>query len=104
MKLRVAILSVAACIVAPGTVAAQPPNLTYGTWKRDQPTRLGAVSPSLWIRMDTVGTWVLVAGSPADVYRKALLAHVSLKLKTPLQDSISVKGCTDCFHVAAAGE
>ncbi len=62
--------------------------MRYGGWQRSQPAQLGAFGPTVWIRMDTVGTWVLVPGSPAEVFRKTRHVYETLKLKAPLVDSV----------------
>jgi hypothetical protein len=90
MKLRLAFLALIGCLTSPGHLAGQQPtDMRYSGWQRSQPQSLGAISPTAWIRMDTVGTWVLVPGSPADVYRKALHVYGTLKLKVPLADTTS---------------
>ena len=93
MKQRLALLALVACLVPPGDLAAQAPTspntMRYSGWQRTQPQRLGAFSTTTWIRMDTVGTWVLVPGSPADVYRNVRSVYKTLKLEAPLVDSTS---------------
>ncbi len=52
-------------------------------------TKLTAFGPTIWVRMDTVGTWVLVPGSTREVYNKTVYAYTTLKIKTNLADSLT---------------
>ena len=90
MKQRLALLALIAMPdAARGLAGQQPTDLRYSGWQRSQPQSLGAFGPTVWIRMDTVSTWLLVPGNPADVYRKVRSVYETLKLKAPLVDSTS---------------
>lgn len=67
-----------AIIMAPGLSAQQK-----------QGTQLRIAGPTTWVRIDTVGTWVLVPGSTAHVYHAAGEAYKLLKVKTDLVDSLA---------------
>lgn len=54
-----------------------------------QPTRLTAFGPELWVRMDTVTNWILVPGSSQESFRKTHHAYTTLKIKTDLVDSLT---------------
>jgi hypothetical protein len=87
-QLRFVLLALIGCLLQPGVLAAQSPTeMRYGGWQRSQPAQLGAFGPTVWIRMDTVGTWVLVPGSPAEVFRRVRHVYETMKLKAPLVDS-----------------
>jgi len=88
MKQDFAVFALVACLVPPGDLAAQTPSeMRYSGWQRSQPAQLGAFGPTVWIRMDTVNTWVLVPGRPAEVFRKTRHVYETMKLKAPLVDS-----------------
>jgi hypothetical protein len=90
MKITIAALVVSALILPGGALTAQAPtNMQYNGWKRDRPTQLGTISPEVWIRMDTVSAWVLVPGTPQEVFRKAQYVYGSLKIKVTHADSVS---------------
>jgi hypothetical protein len=49
--------------------------------------QLKLAGPTLWIRMDTVSTAVLVPGTTAEVFRQTGEAYKSMKIKTNLADT-----------------
>ena len=49
--------------------------------------QLKLAGPTIWIKMDTVSAWVLVPGSPMEVFRKTGEAYKALKIPTNLADS-----------------
>lgn len=53
-----------------------------------QGTQLKIAGPTVWVRIDTVGTWVLVPGSTNEVYRAAAEAYKGLKINIDLLDSL----------------
>ncbi len=57
--------------------------------QQKQGTQLRIAGPTTWVRIDTVGTWVLVPGSTAQVYHAAAEAYKSLKVKIDLLDSLA---------------
>src|SRR5262245_33307413 len=74
----------------------------YNGWQRDKPLPLAGVRPDVWIKMDTVSTWAMVAGSPKEVFRKAQYVYGSMKLKTTLTDSVGgIMGNTGFNHSGA---
>jgi len=90
MKRRIALVPTLVLCVIASELAAQAGNTGYnGSWRRDRPAQLGTVSPDAWIRMDTVSNWVLVPGTPQDVYRKVQYIYGSLKIKLTHSDSVS---------------
>jgi hypothetical protein len=57
--------------------------------QQKQGTQLKIAGPTTYVRIDTVGTWVLVPGSTAKVFQAAADAYQSLKVKTDLVDSLA---------------
>jgi hypothetical protein len=102
-----AALTLLAQLSAVGLLAAQTPQSVpggYASWQRATPTHLGAFSTTTWLRMDTVTTWVLVGGSPPDVYRRARKTYESLKIKVNHADSMTgLVGNTGFNHTGAIG-
>ena len=93
MKPRVTLFaSLVFTVMASGLAAKQqsPTSMPggYSSWKRDMPTQLGTISPEVYIRMDTVTSWLVVPGNPREVYRRVRQAYDALKLKVTLSDSI----------------
>ena len=107
MKLHLPVLALLAQLgMAAGLAAQAPTGMRYNSWKRDQPAHLGTISPDVYIRMDTVSNWVLVPGTPAEVFRRAQTVYGTLKLKLTLTDSTNgVLGNPGLTHTGAfAGE
>ena len=72
------LLFLASLASAPGLAAQEKPA-----------TQLKIAGPTTWVRIDTVGTWVVAPGSTAEVYVAARAAYNSLKVKIDLVDSLS---------------
>ena len=90
MKHTLAILAVSALFSPAGHLTAQgPTNMQYNGWRRDKPTNFGTISPDTKIRMDTVSTWVLVPGTPLEVFHKARRVYESMKVKITHADSVN---------------
>ncbi len=90
MKLALATLVASALVLPPGRLTAQTPtNMQYNGWRRDKPTSFGTISPDTKIRMDTVSTWVLVPGTPLEVFHKAQGVYGSMKVKVTYADSVN---------------
>jgi len=51
-------------------------------------TQLKIAGPTVWVRIDTVGTWVLVPGSTNEVYRTASETYKALKISIDMVDSL----------------
>lgn len=66
-----------ALAAVPASIAAQ------------QGTQLKIAGATMWVRIDTVGTWVLVPGTTSQVYRATGEAYQELKIKTDLRDSLT---------------
>ncbi len=49
--------------------------------------QLKLAGPTIWVKMDTVSSWVLVPASAMDVFRKAGEAYKALKIPTNFADS-----------------
>ena len=106
MQTRTALLTILTLLQA-GVIAAQAPaptNMRYSSWQRATPTHLGAFSATTWLRMDTVTTWVMVAGSPGDLFQRARQAYETLKIKVNHADSLTgLVGNTGFNHTGALG-
>src|SRR4026207_739604 len=91
MKSTLAALVASALVFFPaGRLTAQAPaNMQYNGWRRDKPTSFGTISPDTRIRMDTVSTWVLVPGTPLEVFHKAQGVYGSMKVKITHADSVN---------------
>ena len=92
MTRKLATVALLACVVSAGRLPAQTPapaQMQYSGWMRATPTHLGAFGPTTWLRMDTVTNWVMMPGSPGEVYRKSMAAYGALKLKLTMQDSLT---------------
>ena len=89
------------CAVAGLAAQASPQGVPggYSAWQRATPTNLSAFSSTTWLRMDTVTTWVLVGGTPLEVFRKTRQSYESLKLKVNHIDSTTgIVGNTGFNH------
>jgi len=51
-------------------------------------TQLKIAGPTIWVRIDTVGTWVLVPGSTNEVYHATSEAYKALKISIDMVDSL----------------
>ena len=91
MKSTLAALVASVLVFFPtGRLTAQAPtNMQYNGWRRDKPTSFGTISPDTRIRMDTVSTWVLVPGTPLEVFHKAQGVYGSMKVKINHADSVN---------------
>lgn len=62
---------------------------TVPTLSAQQGTPLKIAGPTIWVRIDTVGTWVLVPGSTNQVYHATSEAYKALKIKIDMVDSLT---------------
>ena len=70
-------------MLAPLTLLMAPPLVAQ------QGTQLRIAGPTTWVRIDTVGTWVIVPGTTAQVYAATNETFKSLKIKVDMLDSLS---------------
>ena len=107
MRNHIVALALLSQALAVAGLTAQTPQAVpggYAGWQRATPTHLGAFSATTWLRMDTVTTWVMVAGTPLDVFRKTRQVYESLKVKVNHIDSTTgLVGNTGFNHTGGLG-
>jgi len=85
MKMSTIRLLISSVVLLPATAWGQQPNIPNG---RTTPAyQVNLPDGAVYVRLDTVSTWVLAPGDRLAVYRAAVQVFKALKIPTDIQDS-----------------